>query len=217
MSKYDAIGDEGEDYHSRNLLRLTDDEHLDWAEYSGAFWAEVAFTEGLTSATRFTLDYLLALRLRAFGHLYTFAGKLRTVNLSKDDYSFPPSLFLLNTMQDFEKNFLRPLLTTYLTEELLRRDIARVHAELLFIHPFREGNGRTARILANLMAAQHGYKPLNFDAFSSGSPGFARYVRAVQQAGNKCDYQPMEVIIAAAWTGPLNLEADQAPAIRVPE
>ncbi len=205
MSKYEVGGNEGDDYRSHNLLGLTEDEHIDWAEYTGAFWAEMAFTESLTSATRFTLDYLMALHLHAFGHLYTFAGKLRTVNLSKDNYPFPPHLFLLNSMQAFERDFLRPLPTAYSTEELLRRDIARVHAELLVIHPFREGNGRTARILANLMAAQHGYKPLDFEIFSKDSLGFSRYVRAVQQAGSKCDYQPMEAIIAEAWTGPLDL------------
>jgi cell filamentation protein len=32
--------------------------------------------------------------------------------------------------------------------------IARVHAELLFIHPFHEGNGRLARWLADLMSMQ---------------------------------------------------------------
>ena len=37
--------------------------------------------------------------------------------------------------------------------------IAQVHADLLLIHPFREGNGRLARWLADLMAAQAGMSP----------------------------------------------------------
>jgi cell filamentation protein len=42
------------------------------------------------------------------------------------------------------------------------RAIAIVHTELLLIHPFRDGNGRTARLLAILMALQAGLPPLNF-------------------------------------------------------
>jgi cell filamentation protein len=35
--------------------------------------------------------------------------------------------------------------------------IAVVHAELLLIHPFRDGNGRLARWVADVMAIQAGY------------------------------------------------------------
>ena len=34
--------------------------------------------------------------------------------------------------------------------------LAEVHVELVLIHPFREGNGRLARLLATLMALQAG-------------------------------------------------------------
>jgi cell filamentation protein len=85
-------------------------------------------------------------------HLYTFAGKTRTVNLSKGGFMFPPALALDNALKEFNDDVLTNLPKVYESEEQLIRDIARVHAELLFIHPFREGNGRTARLLANLMA-----------------------------------------------------------------
>ena len=40
--------------------------------------------------------------------------------------------------------------------------LAVVHAELILIHPFREGNGRIARMLAGLMALQANLPPLDF-------------------------------------------------------
>jgi Fic family protein len=43
---------------------------------------------------------------------------------------------------------------------------AWVHYKLVYIHPFIDGNGRTARLLMNLMLLQHGYPPaviLNID------------------------------------------------------
>jgi len=40
--------------------------------------------------------------------------------------------------------------------------LANVHTELVLIHPFREGNGRLARMLAIMMGLQAGLPPLNF-------------------------------------------------------
>ena len=40
--------------------------------------------------------------------------------------------------------------------------LAHTHGELVIIHPFREGNGRCARLLAWLMALQAGLPPLDF-------------------------------------------------------
>jgi cell filamentation protein len=36
--------------------------------------------------------------------------------------------------------------------------LAEVHVELVLIHPFREGNGRIARLLSVLMALQAGHR-----------------------------------------------------------
>ncbi len=40
--------------------------------------------------------------------------------------------------------------------------LAITHCELVLIHPFREGNGRLARLLATLMALQAGLPLLDF-------------------------------------------------------
>ena len=42
------------------------------------------------------------------------------------------------------------------------RSLAMVHAELILIHPFRDGNGRVARLLTLLMGLQAGLPPLDF-------------------------------------------------------
>jgi cell filamentation protein len=48
------------------------------------------------------------------------------------------------------------------SDDALAAALAEVHAELILIHPFREGNGRLARLLALLMALQAGLPPLDF-------------------------------------------------------
>jgi cell filamentation protein len=71
--------------------------------------------------------------------------------------------------------------------------LAEVHAELVLIHPFREGNGRIARLLSVLMALQAGLPPLAF----SGLQGKKReeYFAAVR-AGLDRDYRAREQIFA---------------------
>jgi cell filamentation protein len=67
--------------------------------------------------------------------------------------------------------------------------LARTHAELVLIHPFREGNGRCARLLALLMAMQAGLPTLDFWGFAGG--GKRRYVAAIHAALDR-DYAPMQ-------------------------
>ncbi len=70
-----------------------------------------------------------------------------------------------------------------------------VHAELALIHPFRDGNGRVARLLATLMALQAELPPLDFGGLK-GSRRKAYY--AAIRAGLDRDYKPMEGVFSGA-------------------
>ena len=146
-----------------NLLGLTTANEIGLSEFEGFLKAEILFTENLSSRTKFSVSYLKRLHKTALQHLYAFAGKYRDVNMSKAGFTFPAAKFLSQSMGGFEKDVLSKLPNIYDLQSDLIKDIAFVHAELLFIHPFREGNGRTARILANLMCRKQGYKALNFE------------------------------------------------------
>ena len=71
------------------------------------------------------------------------------------------------------------------------RKIATVHLELLFIHPYREGNGRTARLLATLMALQAGFNGFDWEVLERK---FVDYVRSIQ----KLDLELMESLLDEA-------------------
>jgi cell filamentation protein len=70
-----------------------------------------------------------------------------------------------------------------------------VHLELILIHPFREGNGRTARLLADLMAMQANRPPLNYIAIdqTKNQQGFNDYILAIH-AGLAGNYEPIQRI-----------------------
>lgn len=69
--------------------------------------------------------------------------------------------------------------------------MAEAHTELVLIHPFREGNGRVARVLSTLMALQAGMPLLDFSLIAEEKK--KDYFAAVQ-AGLDKNYQPMEKI-----------------------
>jgi cell filamentation protein len=190
MVKYSADPNEGE--FLPNILNLSTKHDIDKAEFEGFLMAELTLTRELTIRTKFTVKYIKRIHQLALSHLYTFAGKYRTVNMSKGGFLFPSARFISSNMTLLEVELLSKLPNKYEDKSLLIKDIARVHGELLFIHPFREGNGRTARILANLMARKQGFEILKFENITSEI--FPKYVMAVQSVADK-NYQPMEDII----------------------
>jgi cell filamentation protein len=66
--------------------------------------------------------------------------------------------------------------------------ISQVHAELILVHPFREGNGRLARLLALLMALQAGLPPLDFSALAGR--GKRAYIAGIHAAVGR-NYAPL--------------------------
>ena len=140
-----------------NRLGIRRKREMDQAEYKGLLATQTAYLERITPSTRFTPDLLRQMHRDWLGRLYEWAGEYRTVELTKGDFRWPPAHRVAQNMATFGKGLLArhtpcrpgPI------EEVSRR-IAEVHAELLLIHPFRDGNGRLARWLADLMALQAG-------------------------------------------------------------
>lgn len=181
-----------------NLLGLGSAEDIALSEFEGFLKAEILLTEKLSSRTKFNEAYILKIHKLALQHLYSFAGKYRDVNMSKDGFPFAAAKFLPKTMKSFQDEILAQLSNKYSNPVDLIVDIAKVHGELLVIHPFREGNGRTARMLANLMSRKQGYSSLLFQKV--GEKEFKFYVSAVQKSAEK-DYNKMEKFIASIFPG----------------
>lgn len=191
--KYDAPGHENEVLP--NLLGLSDKRAIELEEAQGFLRAELVLYEELSSGTRFDVAFIKRMHQLALGHLYAFAGRLREVNISKGGFAFPAVKFLHASMRDFEIKVLRNEPPVPASREVLIAHLAVVHGELLFIHSFREGNGRTARLLIDLMAMKHGYNKLDFGPMKQR---FDEYVGAVRHAASG-NYAPMEQLIRDAF------------------
>ena len=190
IMKYDSPNSQSEILP--NLLGLNSAEDIALSEFEGFLRAEIELTEKLTNRTKLNIAYILKIHKLSLGHLYSFAGKYRDVNISKTGFPFAAARFLPETMQSFEVEILSQLKNRYSDKSQLVSDIAKVHGEFLFIHPFREGNGRAARILANLMSRKQGFGPLKFEMITDER--FDEYVSAVQASASK-DYIKMEKLI----------------------
>jgi cell filamentation protein len=178
IMKYEISDNQGEILP--NLLGLKTSDEIGVSEFEGFLTAEIFLTEKLTTKTKFTEKYIKQIHKKALGHLYSFAGKYRDVNMSKGGFPFAAAKFLPETMAQFDNEILSILPSSYSNKEDLIKDIAIIHAELLFIHPFREGNGRTARLLANLMSRKNGFGSLRFEEID-----YDKYISAVQEAAMK--------------------------------
>ena len=75
-----------------------------------------------------------------FGDIYEFAGKIREVNISKDDFRFAPVIYLEVSLQNIDK-----------MAQSSFDEIVEKYVEMNIAHPFREGNGRATRIWLDLM------------------------------------------------------------------
>ena len=83
---------------------------------------------------------LQAIHKYLFEDIYDFAGKLRTVNLAKGNFRFAPLMYLEAALANIDK---MPQSTF---DEIIEK-----YVEMNIAHPFREGNGRSARIWLDLI------------------------------------------------------------------
>ena len=139
----------------RNLGNITDQNDLLFFE-SAAVIKRIKELEIHPIAIR-NAKTLLDIHHYLFSDVYQWAGKKRTVEISKDGKQFFP----LNHF-DTAFSYIDNLITEYRTiEKSDKEKIAQKLAEILdnvnYLHPFREGNGRTQREFLRVLALEKGY------------------------------------------------------------
>ncbi len=141
----------------RNRLHIRRKREMDHVELEALVTAQKEYLNRIGPDTRLTAEILRRMHQDWLGGIYEWAGRYRTVELTKVDFRWPPAFRVGANMATFEKGVLArcaPCRPGALAK--VARCIAEVHAELLLIHPFREGNGRLARWVSDLMALQAG-------------------------------------------------------------
>lgn len=135
---------------------------------------------------------------RWLGNVYGWAGEERSVNIAKGDFQFAAAAQIPRLLTVFERDCLARFTPCHdLGDVQLIEAIAMTHVEFILIHPFREGNGRLSRLLADVMTVQAGHDPLDYSAWDADRPA---YFSAIQ-SGMAGDYAPMNRLVAMAREG----------------
>ena len=147
----------------RNLLGITRVRDINEAESQALELAQEAAIDRYGPDHRFSADDIRALHRLWLGPIYAWAGEYRAVNIGKGGIQFAHAPLIPTLMRNLERTTLRrhtPCRDGDVGD--VAQALAEVHAELIIVHPFREGNGRLSRLLSLLMALQAGLPPLDF-------------------------------------------------------
>lgn len=104
-----------------------------------------------------SLQDILEIHKRVLGYVdLTEAGRLRQTQVFVGDFT-PPSPAAVPSLID---NFIEWMNSVEALELHPIEYAALAHYKLVYIHPFYDGNGRTSRLLMNLILMQAGYPPV---------------------------------------------------------
>ena len=173
----------------KNLLGITTKKEMELAE-SEAYLRVFEYSAGIYSKDhRFCAKDLCDLHHVWLKDIYEWAGRYRRVNISKEGFPFAMAAYIPRRMNKFEKDTLAEFTPCSPgTLETVAEALAVTHVEFVLIHPFREGNGRLARLLSFLMALQADMPPPDFSEMAGHN--LDRYIAAIH-AGMYKDYEPM--------------------------
>ncbi len=125
-----------------NKLGITDVVTLAMEEEKRSKRKAIAlFDQGLLNAMPSgTFEMLSFIHAYLFEELYDFAGKIRTVNLSKGNFRFAPLMYLQTSLDYIDR-----------MPQKTFDQIVEKYVEMNIAHPFREGNGRSMRIWLDMI------------------------------------------------------------------
>jgi cell filamentation protein len=125
-----------------NKLQITDSVELDRMEekLSKKKALELFQSGYLDSLEAGKYSTLAEIHKYLFEDIYEFAGVMRDVNIAKGNFRFAPVMYLKASLENIE-----------LMAQSNFNEIIEKYVEMNIAHPFREGNGRSARIWLDLI------------------------------------------------------------------
>lgn len=143
----------------------------------GAAWALERTVIGRRRVDVLTEAFLFELHRRMFGAVWGWAGQVRTTdkNIGVDKFSIRPEVRKLIEDARYWREH-----GTYDADELA----VRFHHRLVAIHPFPNGNGRHARLMADLLVQGLGRRPFSWGGASLVETSELRkaYIGALREA-----------------------------------
>lgn len=151
----------------------------------GLEWAQRRAILGRGRADVLTEAFLYELHRRMFSAVWAWAGRVRRTdkNIGVDKFTIRPEVRkLVDDARYWRDN------EVYGPDELA----VRFHHRLVWIHPFPNGNGRHARMMADLLTQRAGRPPFSWGGASLIATSELRtaYISALRQA-DQGDVRPL--------------------------
>ncbi len=140
-----------------NKFDIRDEKKLDMLE-SQITIAKISLLQTNPIKGNFDFEHYKAIHKFIFEDLYEWAGKIRTVNISKKGTAFVEAKNIMKISNACffrlkENNFFKNLNTDEFID-----NITDFYCVTNNLHPFREGNGRTQRVFLTQLAYEAGYE-----------------------------------------------------------
>ncbi|WP_288373500.1 Fic family protein [uncultured Algoriphagus sp.] len=138
----------------RNLQDITDPDVLLFVE-SGAITKRLQELDENPIKVKGIVS-LFEIHKHLFQDIYAWAGKKRIVEISKDGKQFFPTSHFDNALRYIDQLIAEFKKIPKDNKKILAEKLAEILDNVNYLHPFREGNGRTQREFLRLLALEKG-------------------------------------------------------------
>ena len=131
---------------------------LDKAEAEITYVIIATLTSGSKpESLQFDTRLLLEVHREIFRDIYSWAGKIRTYDISKETSYFAHAAHIESELGKLDEEFRHEDESKFVDRSHFVNRITHYYSEINAIHPFREGNGRVLRTFLRLYALKFGY------------------------------------------------------------
>lgn len=134
----------------RNRLGIREAHELDTVERQ---LVRERIVEGVPQGN-FDLRHLKAIHHHLFQDVYEWAGQIRTVEISKGESQFQFRQYIETGMGDIHRRLAKAGFLRGMDRSTFAAAAAQIIGDVNYVHPFREGNGRTQLHYLKLLATQ---------------------------------------------------------------
>ncbi|MBR3482540.1 MAG: Fic family protein [Neisseriaceae bacterium] len=139
-----------------NKLNITDEKILEKQERNLSWFRSIELKQKPING-KFDLVHLQKIHRHLFQDIYTWAGKIRTVDISKGKSRFCNHRLIQSYCKKISNELKKRDFLSNLSPQEFCHQAAYFLGEYNAVHPFREGNGRAIREMLEQLAQQNGY------------------------------------------------------------
>ena len=104
------------------------------------------------------MAHLQAIHGHLFQDVYEWAGKIREVEIAKGEQQFQPRAYIETGMADVHRRLQQQHFLKDRTPEAFAEGAGQIIGDVNYVHPFREGNGRTQLVDLQQLGRQAGHE-----------------------------------------------------------